>query len=372
MPQAAYIHVPFCRHHCGYCNFTVLAGRDDLIPSLVKALGTELATLGTPQPVTTLYLGGGTPSHLSPSQIESLLAHVAQWLPPTNGTEFTIEANPEDVDADRVGAWQRFGINRVSLGAQSFQPHKLWQLERTHSPNDIRRAVDAIRRAGPAVAVDLIFAVPGESLRDWQDDLRQVIELQPEHISTYGLTIEKGTPFWNRRWHHELREVDEELQREMYLTAIDRLTSAGYEHYEVSNFGWPGHRSRHNHVYWQGEPYFGFGPGAARYVAGRRETNHRSTTTYLRRIERGDSPTAETETLDAEQRARERLVLGLRLIEGIHLREFESATGTHVDALAGPQLDRFVQLGMLTRDAQRIRLTRDGLLISDSLWPDLL
>ena len=196
------------------------------------------------------------------------------------------------------------------------------------------------------LSLDLIFATPGETLDEWAADLEAAIALEPDHISTYGLTFERGTAFWTRRERGELAEVDEELQREMYALAIDRLTAAGYEHYEVSNFARPGRRSRHNQVYWSGDGYFAAGPGAARYVDGVRETNHRSTTTYLQRVLAGESPVAEREQLDAEARARELLVFGLRRIEGVARRDFAARTGFEID-----ELDR--------RAAQEIR--RPGL-----------
>jgi oxygen-independent coproporphyrinogen-3 oxidase len=373
-PRAAYVHIPFCRHHCGYCNFTVLAGRDDLIEAYLVAIERELGLLGTPQPVSTLYLGGGTPTHLAADQLERLLHLVTKWLPPEKAAprEFTVEANPEDLDVAKAELLVSHGVNRVSLGVQSFNAQKRLRLERSHSDAQIQSTVRMIHGMRADLNLDLIFAAPGESLSAWMADLDKAIELAPDHVSTYGLTYEKGTTFWNRRLHGELMEIDEELQREMYLGAIDRLSQAGFEHYEVSNFARPGHRSRHNQVYWRGEPYLGFGPGAARYVDGIRETNHRSTATWLHRIEQGLPATAEREQLDDTSRARERLVLGLRMIEGISRSQFAQATGHSIEELAGPAIERFCSLGMLEDWDGRLRLTRQGLLVSDSLWPELL
>jgi oxygen-independent coproporphyrinogen-3 oxidase len=264
------------------------------------------------------------------------------------------------------------GVNRLSLGSQSFRAEKLRLLERDHAAADIERAVSLSRQAGLDVSLDLIFGVPGETLLDWQTDLQQAIDLGPDHISTYGLTFEQGTLFWSRRQRGELQQADEEVERDMYLAAIDTLATAGFEHYEVSNFAKPGHRSRHNETYWSGRGYFAAGPGASRYVEGRRQTNHRSTTTYLDRVQQGESPVAEEEFLSDEQRARETLVFGLRRLEGIERTEFHARTGCELDTLAGATIERFVQMGMLADDGQRVRLTREGLLVSDSLWPELL
>ena len=196
--------------------------------------------------------------------------------------------------------------------------------------------------------------------------------LGPEHVSTYGLTFERGTRFWSRLLAGELKRLDEETERAMYALAIDVLSSAGLEHYEVSNFARAGHRCRHNEVYWSGEEYFAVGPGAARYVDGRRETNHRSTITWLSRVLAGTSPVAESETLEPEDRAREHLVFSLRRMEGIERGEFAERTGFDVDRLVGGPLARIVALGLLEDDGRRIKLSREGLFVSDSIWPHFL
>ena len=222
------------------------------------------------------------------------------------------------------------------------------------------------------VSLDLIFAAPGESLAQWEDDLDAAINLTPDHVSTYGLTFEQGTAFWNRKLHGELIEVDEELQRDMYAVAIERLTAAGYEHYEVSNFARPGRRSRHNQVYWSGDGYYAAGPGAARYVNGVREINHQSTVTYLKHVLAGESPTAAREELSHEARARELLVFSLRRLEGVSRCDFYRRTGHEIDEIVAKPLEKFVALALLSDDGERIRLTREGLYVSDAIWPEML
>ena len=371
-PRAAYIHVPFCRHRCGYCNFTLVAGRDDLIGDYLRAIELELATLGIPREVDTLYFGGGTPSHLSPSQFRALATTVLKWHPLASGYEWTVEANPADIDLPMIDALSGLGVTRLSLGGQSFRLEKLQRLERDHEAADIERAALLARRAGMHVALDLIFATPGETLAEWQADLNAAIALGPDHVSTYGLTFEQGTEFGTRKLRGELVEADENLQRDMYALAIDRLTDADYEHYEVSNFARPGCRSRHNQVYWSGDGYYAAGPGAARYVNGIRETNHRSTTTYLKNVLGGESPVAEREELSAEARARELLVFGLRRINGVSRSDFRERAGYDIDELAATPLQKFVGLGLMADNGERIRLTRAGLFVSDAIWPELL
>jgi len=370
--RAAYIHVPFCRHHCGYCNFTVIAGRDDLVPTFLDAIERELSWLETPREIDTLYFGGGTPTRLAIGDLTRLVRAVRKWHPLATGYEWTVEANPADLHPALVAMLAELGVTRLSIGGQSFNTSKLQLLERDHSPEAFAESVRLARAVGLDVSLDMIFATPSETLADWQRDLKSAIELRPDHISTYGLTIERGTTFWNRREKHDLLEVDEELQREMYEWTIDELSKVGFEHYEVSNFARPDKRSWHNENYWRGGGYFAAGPGAARYVGGVRETNHRSTTAYLKHVLAGESPVADREQLDAEQQARERLIFGLRRLEGVNRTAFHAATGFEIDQLAGVELERYVRLGLIQDDGQTLRLTRDGLLVSDAIWPELL
>ena len=371
-PRSAYIHVPFCRHRCGYCNFTLVAGRGDLVDDYLRAIEFELARLATPREVDTLYFGGGTPTFLKPDQLRRLGETALRWHPLAVGYEWTVEANPADIDKPVVDTLRELGVTRLSLGGQSFRDEKVRLLERDHAGADVVRAVELAGCAGLQIGLDLIFATPGETLDQWLADVEAAIALRPDHLSTYGLTFERGTAFWSRRLRGELVAVDEELERDMYAAAIDRLTAAGFEHYEVSNFARPGYRSRHNQAYWSGEGYFAAGPGAARFVDGVREMNHRSTTTYLRRMFAGESPVAERERLEPEARARELLVFGLRRIEGVSRREFAAMTGYAIEELVAKPQAKFVALGLLESDGDRLRLTRAGLFVSDALWPDLL
>jgi oxygen-independent coproporphyrinogen-3 oxidase len=372
MPRAAYIHVPFCRHHCGYCNFTVVAGRDDLIEDYLTAIDRELSALEQPREIDTLFLGGGTPTHLSPQQLSKLFDTIHRWFSFTPGPEFTIEANPADLTPETTELLAARGVTRVSLGGQSFDATKLRLLERDHGPADVARSVDFVRGAGMHVSLDLIFGAPSETLESWRRDLNAALRLTPDHVSTYGLTFERGTTFWGRLTRGDLTRLDEELERSMYITAIDALTAVGFEHYEVSNFAQTARRCRHNEVYWAGEEYYAVGPGAARYIDGRREMNHRSTTTWLRRVLGGESPVADSETLSAEDRARELLVLGLRRLDGVKRTEFLARTAYTLDALGGKSLTDFVTRGLLSDDGQTVRLTREGLMVSDAIWPYLL
>jgi len=371
-PRAAYIHVPFCAHHCGYCDFAVAVDQDHLIELYLDALSAELATLGTPQRLQTLFLGGGTPTYLSAPQLDRLLGDTNRWLPAEPGHEFTVEANPGTLDAEKVSVLADHGVTRVSLGAQSFHPHLLRVLERDHAPDDVPRAVEIVRKRIDELSLDLIFGVPGQTECEWQGDLDQVLALAPAHVSTYGLTYEKGTPLWKQRERGEVVALDEEQELALYAQAIDTLENAGFEHYEISNFAQPGRRSRHNQVYWANEAYFGFGMGAARYVNGCRELNTRNLKDYLKRTLSGESATFQSEELPAEERARETMAVQLRRKEGIDRAAFLRQTGHDLDVLAGPAITHHVELGLLADDGRCVFLTRRGKYVADAVIERLL
>ncbi|HEV7280845.1 MAG TPA: radical SAM family heme chaperone HemW [Pirellulaceae bacterium] len=371
-PRSLYVHVPFCRRRCGYCNFTLVAGRDDLQEGYLRAIQAEFATVEPGLELDTIFFGGGTPTQLTPARFERLVEAIFARFQPANDLEFSIEGNPEDLDEAYEATLFRLPVNRISLGVQSFRPEKLKTLEREHSPERAVEAVGRSRRAAGNVSVDLIFGTPGESLDEWQSDLQQAIGLSPDHVSTYGLTWEKGTRYWSRLLSGDLSQVEEDAEAEMYLAARRTLLEAGFEHYEVSNFAPPGRRCRHNEAYWTGKPFFGFGPGAARYIDGWRETNHRSVTTWLKKVAAGESAIAESERLPPRDAARERLVFSLRRLEGIALAGFASTTGFSVDELVEPHLSRFIDAGLFELSADRLRLTERGLLVSDAIWPYFL
>jgi oxygen-independent coproporphyrinogen-3 oxidase len=248
-PRAAYVHVPFCAHHCGYCDFAVATGQDQKIDPYLDALSAELSRLGEPQLVETIFLGGGTPTHLDARRLARLLAAVRRWLLLTPDYEFSVEANPGTLDGEKVRVLADYGVNRISLGVQSFQPHLLRVLERDHEPDDVPRAVAEAKGRIAQLSIDLIFGVPGQTLADWQADLREALALEPDHVSTYGLTYEKGTRLWKQRRHGEVCPLEEEGELALYAYGIEALEAAGFEHYEISNFALPGRRCLHNQTY---------------------------------------------------------------------------------------------------------------------------
>jgi oxygen-independent coproporphyrinogen-3 oxidase len=297
---------------------------------------------------------------------------VHKWFHAPSGAEITVEANPLDVTPQKIQILVDARVNRLSLGIQSFNCAKLAALDRDHTVDQAFRSIEIARRGIPNLSIDLIFAAPGETSSVWQADLDHALRLGLPHISAYSLTYERGAAFWSLRRRGTLETVDEQIERWMYEFAIDTLTANCLEHYEVSSFARAGYRSVHNQVYWNGGEYYAAGPGASRHIDGRRETNHRSTSTYLKRVLSGLSPVAESESLDAEMRARERLVFGLRQIRGVSLDEFERATGYRLQKLVGRQLARLRELELVELTESSLKLTRNGLMVSDSIMAELL
>lgn len=373
VPRAAYIHVPFCRHRCGYCNFSVIAGRDeDYAELFLQALSLELARLGVARPVETLFIGGGTPTHLSSNWLARLLVIARSWFQLADNGEFTVEANPRDVGVEKLTLLREHGVNRLSLGVQSFQHPKLAVLERDHDGNAACRAVELAASTIANVSIDLIFAAPQETLAQWHEDLAQATRLPISHFSTYCLTYEKGTQFWNRLQRNGQMRADEETELAMYLAAIEHAREQGFGHYEISNFALPGFQCRHNQCYWDGLGWYAAGPGAARFVDGYREVNHRSPTTYIKRLLAHDSAVCESDQLTRQTWARERLAFGLRQLAGVDLHKLSQATSWKVEQHCGELLDHFCNQGWLTRQGNCIKLTPAGLVISDSILGQLL
>jgi len=328
--------------------------------------------LGSPQPIQTLFVGGGTPTHLGASQLERLLSALLRWLPLTANCEISIEANPDSLDRDKVHVLADHGVTRVSLGAQSFSPKVLRVLDRQHRPEETLRAFERVRSRISQVSIDLIFGAPGQTLAEWREDLAQILALEPDHISTYGLTYEKGTPLWKQRERGDVRPLDEDLELAMYETAIDVLAGAGFEHYEISNFARPGRRCRHNETYWANEAYFGFGMGAARYVMRRRELNTRDLKTYIRRALSGEAATFQAVELEPLERARETMAVQLRRCEGIDRGAFRVQTDYVLDEIAGEKVQMLVGQGLLADVGNGVHLTRRGKCLADTVIERLL
>ncbi|MEQ9407625.1 MAG: radical SAM family heme chaperone HemW [Fuerstiella sp.] len=371
-PRAVYIHVPFCLHRCGYCDFTLVADRDDLVPSYLQALEHELNQLDRTYDVDTIFIGGGTPTHLTVTQLQQLAETVRRRFRLSDGGEFSIEANPDGLDDDRLSALADAGVNRLSLGVQSFDDPVLQTLERQHTAAEAIEVVERAMAWFRNVSVDLIFGVPGQTIAVWQHSLAAAAQLPLSHISTYGLTFEKGTDFFRRRQHGQLNSVPDEIEREMYDLALTYLPTAGLQHYEISNFARPGLECRHNMVYWEAREYFAFGPGAARYVNGIRSTNSRNVSRWVSSWLKHTPALQEHEILDNEARAREAIFLALRQVRGLRLDEFETRFATSIQQLAGDSLQYHLTSGNLVIEEGCLRLTTSGRFVADTVVADFL
>lgn len=374
---AAYVHVPFCRHRCGYCDFTLIAGRDDLVPAYLRGLERELRFHPHDPPtgrtdLKTLFFGGGTPTHPGPADLAKLLQLVRDRFELAENAEVSVEANPLDLTEEKLQVLIDHGVNRISLGVQSFHDDELRQLERDHTAVDLQRIIPVTQRFLPNLSVDLIFGIPGQTLAAWEQSLKQAIHSGATHISTYGLTFESGTAFETRRRRGQLQPTPEDLEREMYALVMEMLPAAGFEQYEISNFARPGFRCQHNEVYWRGDEYHAYGPGAARYLNRRRETNIRSVLGWLAKLDRGLTPVADVDELSPDTQARELIFLGLRRNSGIDRTDFQRRTGWNLEDFAGDIITRQVEFGSLVSDPKGLRLTQAGRFIADRVIAEFL
>jgi len=370
--RAVYLHVPFCRHRCGYCDFTLLAGRDRLIDDFLKAIAIEFSSINEKLQLDTLFFGGGTPSHFTSAQLERLFEIVFEKVELTEGAEFSVEVNPSDITPKKVETFVNAGANRFSLGVQSFDAEILQTLERDHRFAEIERALETVRQRCKNISIDLIFAAPGQSKALWERTLEQAVGFAPTHLSTYCLTIEKGSAFFSRQRRGELLVPDEESQRTMYEHTMQFLPQHRYQQYEISNFAQPGFACRHNDAYWSGKPYLAFGPGASGFDGTNRWTNDRSVRRWMTKLLSGQSGVAERDKITPDERAREMLAIGLRRNNGVNLGEFESRWGMSAMTLAGVAIDRLISNGLIEKTAQSIRLTAKGRLFADSIATEIV
>ena len=362
-PRHLYIHVPFCARRCAYCDFSIAVRNTTPIEEYCAALRTELS-LGVVDGSTldTLYLGGGTPSRLGGPGISAVLAAVRERATISSSAEVTIEANPDDVNDIAVAQWVAAGVNRVSLGAQSFHDEVLKWMHRTHDARQIEIAVQTIRRGGiENISLDLIFALPGHLERDWRGDVERAIAEAPTHISLYGLTVEQHTPLF--RWAERGMTVEgsDSQYEEEFLHAHDAMCAAGFEHYEVSNFALPGKASRHNSAYWSGAPYAGIGPSAHSFDGTNRGWNVSAYAEWVKRLATATPVVAGQECLTDVNRGAERVYLGLR-----------TSTGLAIDDSRLEGLDPWQTAGWAKFSEGQLRLTPLGWLRLDSLAADLI
>jgi oxygen-independent coproporphyrinogen III oxidase len=377
MPLGLYLHVPFCSAICNYCNFN----RGLLDPALkaryVRGLAAEIASASAAAwslaPADTIYFGGGTPSLLEPEEVGALVGACREAFAVSPDAEVTIEANPETVSAERLSAYREAGVNRVSFGVQSFRDEELRRLGRIHDAGRARQAVTEARNAGfDNVSLDLMLWLPAQTIAHLDDSLSALIELAPEHASLYLLELYPNAPLREDMARAGWSLAPDEDAADMYLRSMATLEDAGYEQYEISNVARPGRRSRHNMKYWTGGEWVGFGCGAHSTVGHVRWNNVASTADYLERVESGWSPVADRRPLSPREQVEEALFMGLRLVEGVSTARLKETYGVDVWGTWGPGLEGFVDAGLLVHAGGRLRLTREGMLLSNEVMTAFL
>lgn len=375
-----YIHIPFCRRKCPYCAFVSQESGGDLdsYPELLLEEMRLAAQESTPQkPLQSIYFGGGTPSLLEPAHVARIIAQATQSFGLSALAEITLEANPGTVDHERLAGFRSAGVNRLSLGVQSFDDHLLKTLGRIHSAQQARDAFSAARSAGfTNIGIDLIHALPGQTAQMWHTDLEQALQLAPEHISVYGLSVEEQTPFAELYAEDSPLLPDEELAAGMFETADTLLTAHGYEHYEIANYARPGFRSHHNSGYWQRDGYLGLGAGAHSFLRDEccdiRFGNTPDIDKYIAAIQGGSLARLDAATLSREDAMAEFMFLGLRLADGIEFSIFEQEFGVSPEKMYAKIFDELVPAGLLERGKDNIRLTRRGMLLSNQVFARFL
>jgi oxygen-independent coproporphyrinogen-3 oxidase len=372
-PAGIYIHIPFCRSRCSYCDFATGLYESALAERYVASVVSEISAwreVVQPETVDTIYFGGGTPSLLSPAQFEALLAAMRTRFSVSPNVELTMEMNPGTVTEGSLAAFRELGINRASFGAQTFDDRELARLGRSHSVADTRRTFSLLREAGfDNVSFDLIAGLPGQSLAQWERNLDEAFALRPEHLSFYLLEVHEGTPLATHIKNGLQPTPDEDLAAEMYGVMLERAAEAGYEHYEISNLCLPGFESRHNTKYWTGAPYYGFGCSAHSFDGeSRRWANERDLGKYVAMVERNASPLVEDRRLTEDDRRAEAVFLGMRMMAGVRAGEFKELFGVDLRTAHADDLENFQQAGLIEFDGDLLKLTRAGALLSNEVF----
>ncbi len=384
-----YIHIPFCLSKCGYCDFNSYESMEGIIDEYVNAVKREISLISyqlsavslQQYEVISIFFGGGTPTILESGQLIEILESCRSLFNLRADVEITIEANPETFTADKLRELRRGGFNRISIGVQSFNDRFLKKLGRIHDSKKAYQGILSARDAGfENISIDLMFGIPDETLSDWESDIKTAIELKPEHISTYNLTIERGTQFWSKTQAKACgyRLPDEDRQLEMYEKGIELLIKSGYEHYEISNFATKGKKCVHNQIYWQNEEYLGIGAGAYSYIDVERRWNIKSPVEYMSKIKgqgasgEGRGAVAGSERLEMKGVMGETIMMGLRMLEGINLQNFKKRFGVEIQSTFSDVISRLLSNNLIIFDNGNLKLTHKGLLFYNDVSAEFL
>lgn len=369
-----YLHIPFCKRRCIYCDFfstTQSERKAEYVRALCRELEMRKEYLDK-EPIETIYLGGGTPSQLEKKDFEDIFSYIYKAYPVTSDAEITLEANPDDLTPEYIAMLRTLPFNRLSMGIQTFQEPILKLLQRRHTARQAIEAFQECRKAGfQNISIDLMYGLPGETSASWEQDLAQALSLHPEHISAYHLIYEEGTALWKLREQHKVEEADEDLSVSLFSALIDRLTTAGYDHYEISNFCLPGFHSRHNSSYWTEKKYLGCGPSAHSYDGISRQWNIASLDKYIAGIT-NDSPVFEIEELDLYTRYNDFIITSIRTEWGMPLSRLQNEFGEKLYNYCFRMANPHLKQGTLEIKENTLKLTRKGIFISDGIMSDML
>ena len=372
--SSIYIHIPFCATKCYYCAFNTYTFHKEQAKAYLTALRTEMALYASEtDPLQTIFIGGGTPSILSANALAQLFTDIQQHFQITPDAEITVECNPGTVDDEKLRVMKANGVNRLSFGLQAMQDEILKQLGRIHTVTEFLESYHLARENGfENINIDLIFALPDQTMKAWHHTLNEVISLDPDHISAYNLVMEETTPFYEAWQAGELLLPTEDTEADMFQYTIETLTTHGYTHYEICNFAKPDHYAKHNLVYWNNQPCIGLGAGASGYVNGVRYTNIRGIAPYINKLSKRNKPIADTEHLTGNAEKAETLMLALRKREGISLEDYQNRFGEEIEATFADILKKWIALQLLERTATHLRLTHRGRFLANEVLIELI
>ncbi len=366
IPTSAYVHIPFCTQICYYCDFSKVFIKNQPVDAYLQALIREFESYKIEQ-LRTLYIGGGTPTAISAEQLDYLLSHLTKNLDLSQLEEFTIEANPGDLTPDKIAVLEKSAVNRISLGVQTFNDKHLKRIGRSHNEAQIYESIDSLKGAGfDNISIDLIYALPGQTMADVKENVAKAIALDIPHLSLYSLILEHHTVFMNKMRRGKLNLPTEDLEADMFDYIIAKLESHGFEHYEISNFTKPGRESRHNLMYWDNAEYYGVGAGASGYVDGVRYRNRGPIQHYLKGVAQGN-PRLEEEVLTKQEMMEEEFFLGLRKKEGVSISRFEEKFAENFSNRYGDIVEKLTRDGLVQVTDGRLRMTKKGLFLGDTV-----
>ncbi|WP_088008038.1 radical SAM family heme chaperone HemW [Indiicoccus explosivorum] len=377
MVKGLYIHIPFCHQICHYCDFNKVFFENQPVDRYIEMLGRELdlwkASGALNSPMETVFFGGGTPTALDPGQLERLLGHVRRNVVLAEGCEWTSEANPDELNRAKLDVLFAGGVNRLSMGVQSFDEDLLGRLGRTHGNGDVDRAITEAREAGfTNISLDLMYGLPGQTMDQWEKTLDRAFSYELPHFSAYSLIVEPKTVFYNLLMKGKLRTPGEDLEAEMYRVLMERMAAHGLHQYEISNFAKPGRKSRHNLLYWNNEEYIGAGAGSHGYVDGVRYSNHGPLKKYMAPLEEWKRPVLQEQAVSPAEQMEEEMFLGLRKNEGVSETLFREKFNVSLDAVYGEKLEKLLAIGNLERSDGFVRLTDSGRFVGNDVFSEFL